>query len=68
MQKKSSISVPNNEGGKEFIYCDTKNCPYKHCIRRITNAPFDEIVSVRRFEIDKSGKCKGNLQIKELKE
>lgn len=47
---------------EEFIYCDTRNCPYKQCLRKITNAPFDKKVSVYRYNLDKNGKCVGLLE------
>ena len=47
---------------KEFVYCDTRNCPHKQCLRKITNAPFDKRVSVYRYTLDKNGKCVGLLE------
>jgi len=47
---------------REIIYCDARQCPYLQCVRRIINAPFDTLVQVARFEIDKKGKCKGLLE------
>ena len=44
------------------VYCDTRNCPYKQCFRRITNAPFDELLTVHRYNLDKNGKCEGLLE------
>lgn len=45
-----------------FIYCDTRKCPHKQCLRKITNAPFDKKVSVYRYSLDKNGKCVGLLE------
>lgn len=44
------------------VYCDARNCPYKQCFRRITNAPFDELLTVHRYSLDKNGKCEGLLE------
>lgn len=52
----------SNKKEQEFIYCDARNCPYKQCFRRITNAPFDELLTVHRYILDKNGKCKGLLE------
>lgn len=54
--------VNNISEKEEFVYCDTRKCPYKQCLRRITNAPFDKRVSVYRYNLDKSGKCEGLLE------
>ncbi len=45
-----------------FVYCDTRKCPYNQCLRKLTNAPFDEVVSVRRYNLDKNDKCVGLLE------
>lgn len=55
MSKKSNVK-------EEFVYCDTRNCPYKQCLRKITNAPFDKKVSVYRYGLDKDDKCVGLLE------
>ena len=54
---KSNIKTPKSE--IDFIYCDNRKCPYKECLRRITNAPFETLLTVRRYEIDKKGNCEG---------
>lgn len=53
MQKKEKI---------EKLYCDTRKCPHDNCVRKIKYAPFDELIYVRRYVIDKNGKCKGLLE------
>lgn len=47
---------------EEFVYCDTRNCPHKQCLRKIMNAPFEELISVYRYNLDKNGKCVGLLE------
>lgn len=47
---------------KQLVYCETRKCPHKQCLRKITYAPFDKLIKVRRYEIDKNGKCKGLLE------
>ena len=54
---KSNIKTPKSE--IDFIYCDNRKCPYKECLRRITNAPFDTLLTVRRYEKVKKGNCEG---------
>lgn len=44
------------------VYCDTRDCPHKQCLRKITNAPFDELLTVHRYSLDKNGKCVGLLE------
>ena len=44
------------------VYCDTRDCPHKHCLRRITNAPFDELLTVYRYNLDKNGMCEGLME------
>ena len=52
----------NKKTEEEFVYCDTRKCPHKQCVRKITNAPFDEIITVRRYSLDKNNMCKGLLE------
>lgn len=59
---KSKVKTPKSE--IDFIYCDNRKCPYKDCLRRITNAPFDKILTVRRYELDKKDRCEGLMVLK----
>ena len=47
---------------EDFVYCDTRGCKYNQCLRKIINAPFDELVLVTRYEVNKKGTCKGFLE------
>lgn len=58
----SKKDLSKNRYEEKFVYCDARNCPYKQCLRAITHAPFDELIRVVRYEIDKNGKCKGLLE------
>lgn len=60
MSKKKLVNTIRDK--EEFIYCDTRNCPHKQCFRRITNAPFDELLTVHRYVLEKNGKCVGLLE------
>lgn len=60
MSKKKLVS--NISDKEELVYCDTRNCTYKQCLRQITNAPFDKKVSVYRYSLDKNGRCVGLLE------
>ena len=51
-----------NNKNEEFVYCDARNCPHKQCLRKLTNAPFNEVVSVCRYSLDKNDKCVGLLE------
>ena len=61
MPKKNQSNF-NKQNKDEFVYCDTRICPHKQCFRKITNAPFDELVTVYRYSFDKNGKCVGLLE------
>lgn len=54
---KSKVKTAKSE--IDFIYCDNRKCPYKECLRRMANAPFETLLNVRRYEIDKKGNCEG---------
>lgn len=60
MSKKKLVS--NISDKEELVYCDTRNCPHKQCLRQIMNAPFDKKVSVSRYSLDKNGNCVGLLE------
>lgn len=60
MSKKKLVS--NISDKEEFVYCDTRNCPYKQCLRKITNAPFEELIVVHRYSLDKKDRCIGLLE------
>ena len=62
MAKKSNVKTAKSE--IDFIYCDNRKCHYTECLRRITNAPFETLISVRRYELDKKDKCEGLLVLK----
>lgn len=62
MAKKSNVKTATSD--IDFIYCDNRKCPYKDCLRRVTNAPFDKIITVRRYELDKKDNCEGHLVLK----
>ena len=46
---------------KKIVYCDNRKCTNK-CKRWYRNAPFDELISVNRFELKKDGTCKNRLE------
>lgn len=59
-RKKSLTSdTLQNIDKDHFVYCDNRKCPYKTCIRRIEFAPFEEMLYVKRFQLDKDSKCAG---------
>lgn len=62
MSNRRKVEKSRKEIVDKEVYCDTRNCPYKQCLRRLTNAPFDELVQVVRYEFDKNGKCEGLLE------
>lgn len=46
---------------EKFIYCDNRKCCDNTCLRWIKHAPYDEQITVCRYELDKNGKCKNRL-------
>ena len=62
MAKKSNVKTATSD--IDFIYCDNRKCQYKDCLRKISNAPFEKIITVRRYELDKKDKCEGYVVLK----
>ena len=56
-RKKKEITT--DERDDVFLYCDTRRCPHENCIRRITCAPFGELIHVRRFDLGRNMECAG---------
>lgn len=42
----------------KFVYCDNRKCADFSCQRYIKHSPYDEVITVTRYELDKDGKCK----------
>lgn len=49
-----------------MIYCDNRECRDMGCVRWIKHAPFDEVLTVVRHQLDKNGKCKEKLTMEDL--
>ena len=61
-KKPTTVKTPKSQ--IDFIYCDNKKCMYKECLRRINNAPFETLITVHRYELDKKDKCEGLIVLK----
>lgn len=46
---------------ERIIYCDNRECADMSCGRWIKHAPWDEVITVIRYELDKNGNCKHRL-------
>jgi len=42
----------------QIVYCDNNECKDHTCARWIENAPWDELISVFRYRLNKHGYCK----------
>lgn len=55
MRRKKNIK------GDKFKYCDNRECADMSCQRWYKHAPFDEMITVVRYKLDKDGKCKERI-------
>lgn len=47
---------------EELVYCSQMHCNHTDCLRNKANTPWGVLVQMKKFEIDKNGKCKDKLE------
>lgn len=50
-----------NKDDAKIYYCDNRECADYSCMRWIKHAPFSEVITVIRCELDKHGICQNRL-------
>lgn len=63
MRRKTTSNQDSQKQDKdsEIVYCDNRLCGDMSCARYIKNAKFDVMIKVKRFQLDKDGKCKNRI-------